>query len=404
MTRRADAPRIVIIFRNDDPSARSDAEHERRVAAVFERHGVRQTLGVVPEMTAGSIHDPAGRDVCPLTPDAPMAGFLREYVQRSGSEVALHGLTHRTSRFSRPSRREYFEFRVHSAAEQESMMRRGTDLLAAALGVRVSTFIPPWNRLDQNTLIACRRTGYTVVSAGPYTPEWEGLVPCGTDTDLQTFPRALERLRAGGRRAVLKVLYHSRSIRTDEEWGALSHAVEAAATAADCEVLTVGDFASRDPDLARASNGAARVIVSAPLPDQPTRGRSAVYRRLLRDALAAAPLKELQARGGEHYQSGDYESASRADRELDTQSRRLLAAARATTAAAALGAGAAAALLLGPRAAALWCAGLAVIVSLAAGAAWIAATSPHTRREIATAALCALGGAAAGVALGWLFR
>ena len=98
------AARVVVIFRNDDPSACSDVEHERKVAAIFDRYGVPQTIGVVPCHAVGDTHDPDGTEARPLESNPAMVQFLREYLARSGSEVALHGYTHRTSRRSQPAR------------------------------------------------------------------------------------------------------------------------------------------------------------------------------------------------------------------------------------------------------------------------------------------------------------
>lgn len=395
--------RVLVVFRNDDPSARSDVEHERRVAAVFERHRLPQTLGVVPEMTAGSIHDPTAGDVCALLPGSAMARFLADYADRSGSEIALHGLTHRTSPLSIPSRREYFEFRVHSAAEQAHMIARGSEVLSAALRRRPTTFIPPWNRLDANTLIACRRTGFAVVSAGPYTAETDGLLPCGTDSDLRSFPRALMRLRDSGRRAVLKVLYHSRSIRTDEDWTALEQAAALAASTPECLVLTIHELAVREADLLRRANRGARGTLAVPAENGPA-ARATIYRRALRDRAIAAPLRAAQVEAAAAYETGDYDGAARAAETLDGCAWRVLAASRIAVTMAAGLAGWLAGTLLGPPAAAGVYAAAVAATALATAWAWKAATAPDTRREIVTAALCSGGGVSAGRLLALLLR
>ena len=186
-------PGVIVVFRNDDPSARSEVTHEARVAAVFERYGVCQTLGVIPCCALGSHHDSTGAGEVEIGGNDEMVAFLRGYAERSGSEIAMHGYSHRANRFSIRRRREFAELRGLGLAEQEDKIRRGTELLVEAFGIRPATFIPPWNRLDANTLEGCARVGYRVVSAGAYTPTWGDMVSIGSNADLTTFPSLLDR-------------------------------------------------------------------------------------------------------------------------------------------------------------------------------------------------------------------
>src|SRR6188474_2526995 len=97
------APRIIVVFRNDDPSALSDLEHERRIFALFEKHGVPQTIGVIPNVSVSPLDDRRCGGEKSLLENPAMIAFLRDYVARSGSEIALHGYTHRPNRFSNPA-------------------------------------------------------------------------------------------------------------------------------------------------------------------------------------------------------------------------------------------------------------------------------------------------------------
>ena len=43
-------PRVIVFFRNNDPSALSDVAHEQAIAAIFERYRVLQTIASFPAM------------------------------------------------------------------------------------------------------------------------------------------------------------------------------------------------------------------------------------------------------------------------------------------------------------------------------------------------------------------
>lgn len=253
--------RAIVVFRNDDPSAMSDVEHEKRVAAIFEKYNVPQVLGVIPNCCEEGFREIRGTRNRPLASNPAMVDFLRQYAARSGSEIALHGYTHRTNRLSIPARREFFEFRDVGLSEQLAWMKAGTEIIESALGVRPTTFIPPWNRLDVDTLAACEQCGYKIVSAGAWTPTRPGLLSLGTDCDLADFPRRLELALKNENTVLLRVLFHSLTIRTDEELRILEAAVRLAANSAHCEALTLSQIAGRFRDQARKANESAMLIV-----------------------------------------------------------------------------------------------------------------------------------------------
>ena len=178
-------PEIIVVFRNDDVSALSDVEHEGAVAEILGKYQCRQTIGVIPWCEMGNWHEPDSRGVMPLGANHALVDFLAQYISESDSEIALHGLTHRTNRFSCPMRREFFEFERLPIQEQVVMIARGTAEIARIFEVRPFTFIPPWNRLDRNTIIACLVSGYRVISAGPYAPTTGDLKSLGMNCNLQ---------------------------------------------------------------------------------------------------------------------------------------------------------------------------------------------------------------------------
>jgi len=306
---RSPKGKLIVVFRNDDPSACSDVEHERRCADMFDRYGLHQTLGVVPLHCKGSHKDRSTRGHVQVDENPRMVEFLREYAARSGSEIALHGCTHRTNRLSRPSRREHYEFEGLDLDEQEEMIARGTKILVESFGTKPSTFIPPWNRLDSNTVLACLRQGYKIISSGPFAPVVDGIVSLGMNCELDTFPSLFEKARTSGNAALLVINYHSPLIRGEEEFALLEGALNLCAHSANTEVLTLAEVVRLYPELVRKSNEAAMNMVPQWQVAGSERSRVVVYRRAMLGLGIRNKLERTYSAAHSLYWQGRYEEA-----------------------------------------------------------------------------------------------
>lgn len=299
------AQRILVIFRNDDPSALSNLAHEREIFGIFERFGAPQTLAVIPKIALTDLHDPAGCGERSLLDNTEMLAFLKDYVLRSGSEVALHGCTHRTNRHSIPSRREYFEFRRLSLTEQEGMIREGTQILERAFGFRPITFVPPWNRMDHNTVEACARQGYKIVSAGPFMATKPGLLSLGVNTDLHRFRDDYQAAKKGRSRVILNILLHSSTL-TEKQKGLLIQALELVSNDDECKAVTIARAAEIAPETAGLVNDAARSF--APLHEVvgSSRAKAWPYVAALRRIFGRDLVGPSEREAEEFYRRGEY--------------------------------------------------------------------------------------------------
>lgn len=386
--------RIIVSFRNDDPSASSNVEHERRIAGLFERYGIPQTIGVIPLCPGRTRHNPYDDIAIPLGSNPEMVAFLRDYVARSGSEIALHGYTHRSNLLSRPSRREYFEFRRLSLSEQSERIRRGIELVENTLGVRPVTFIPPWNRLDMNTIHACAANGIHVVSSGGYSPTVEDIVSYGTNCGTDDLPDLIRQARRRKGQVFLNVLYHSPTTRSDEEIAMLERALESVAGCEDCQALTLREAVQRHREALEIVNEAAINVANQDELFGSIRARAAVYRKLAVAARIPLELQRAYERARILFQDADYEAARGLSREIEKGSRRLVFRSRALV----VVTGMASAMAVEGLFAALALEGSTFVhaaaafsgISAGALAAWHA-TAPDTKREMWTIFLLGAG-------------
>lgn len=385
--------KIVVSFRNDDPSATSELEHERRIAARFEARGFAQTLGIVPWSPGRTHRDPYARFALPLEANPEMVAFLREYLARSGSEIALHGYFHRTHPRSRPWRREYFEFRHLGYPEALRRIRAGLDHIEEVLGVRPRTFIPPWNRLDADTVQACADSGIELISAAEHTPTVAGLVGYGANCGLQELPQRLAQLLCTDTAGTvfLNVLYHSVTTIHPHELDALERALDAVACCPQCEVLPLIEVARRYRREIACANEAARNVTAQDELHGTLRARAVPYRKVVRVLHLPSRLEHDYDLAASHFYAARYEQALALGPAIENGCRRLLRRFRAAAVLAGVGLGVAAvhlAALLGGGDGGgwSWAALLSLpagVLALGAGAAWWA-TAPDSKREIVT--------------------
>jgi hypothetical protein len=329
-----------------------------------------------------------------------MVEFLCEYVARSGSEIALHGCSHQTNRLSRPSRNEFFEFEGLSLDEQEELIAQGTEVLVESIGIKPCTFIPPWNRLDRNTLYACLKHGYKNVSSGPYTPVIGGIQSLGMNCTLATFSSLFEKTRTTDHRVLLIINYHSPRIRTQQDLELLEDAVELAASS-DSEVLTLSETVQRYPELVQRSNEAAMNIVPQWQILHSDRARSAIYERVLRRAGVRNGLTEAYTSDRNLYWQGRYEEAGRLSHLIDRLCKRLLRFGRFTSVAGGVIVGVLVwALLTRYRFSnrIYWYVGILILIAMFGAVSYWHLTNKDAKREIwivtlliTIAAVCAVG-------------
>ena len=142
---------IIVVFRYDDPSAKSDINLERSVIEAFRLHDMRCTFGVIPFVCAGDVHD-SGPQEC-----LPLQGNIADMLASAAREGILEIYSHQANV---PVHGEYSEFAYLDYDDQVRKIEEGRRFLEAELGAKVATFVPPWNTYDANTLVALEQSGF----------------------------------------------------------------------------------------------------------------------------------------------------------------------------------------------------------------------------------------------------
>lgn len=111
-----------VVFRLDDVSASSDHAVEQILFETFFESGIPLTVGAIPFLCDGDVHDPAAEGELPL-PQEKLA-FLAERRARGGLEVAQHGCSHQV----RSGVGYRTEFCGRPVSEQRVVIARGKAL------------------------------------------------------------------------------------------------------------------------------------------------------------------------------------------------------------------------------------------------------------------------------------
>jgi len=150
---------ITVMFRFDDYSSRSSTDLEIKVIDAFQKYNACCTFGVIPFVCTGDVLDAHPQDVVPLT--SVKADILKNAVKAGVLEAALHGYSHQTIR-----ERRFTEFSGLDYNDQVKKIAMGKNYLEEILGTRITTFIPPWNAYDLNTINALKKLDFKSISAG----------------------------------------------------------------------------------------------------------------------------------------------------------------------------------------------------------------------------------------------
>jgi len=153
---------IRVVLRYDDYSSVSSTNLELRLVDILRKYDLPCTFGVVPYAVAGDFHDVSPQSVLPLSDEK--AEILKKASRDGVLEVALHGYSHQTTR--KGSDGGYSEFSGLDIKTQIWRIAQGKKLLEDLTGTQITTFIPPWNKYDFNTLRVLDSLGFKVLSAG----------------------------------------------------------------------------------------------------------------------------------------------------------------------------------------------------------------------------------------------
>lgn len=155
----------TIIIRNDDISALSNLDHEKRIFSIFQKYSVPQIIGVIPYVSenCSTCINQNFHDIRSATEIITYFVALRNI---GLVEIGQHGYRHCSNYLHNMAYNGLSEFSDLPYSEQYEKILLGKTILEAALGQEITIFLPPFNRYDKVTVNVLEDLGFKILSGG----------------------------------------------------------------------------------------------------------------------------------------------------------------------------------------------------------------------------------------------
>jgi peptidoglycan/xylan/chitin deacetylase (PgdA/CDA1 family) len=154
------APQVTIVFRYDDFSSRSATLLEKEIIAAFKQCQACCTFSIIPFVKAVNYLDISPQGVIPLT--AAKAEMVRQAMAAGAMDAAQHGYSHQRESYARDW---YTAYEGLDYDSQLYKIEKGKVFLEKILGTKITTFVPPFNSYDANTLKVLEQLNFQCLSA-----------------------------------------------------------------------------------------------------------------------------------------------------------------------------------------------------------------------------------------------
>jgi len=194
---------MKIAFRFDDFTL-NDSEFYTKLLVVFSKNKIPINLGVIPFDKSGNFIDSlSGQEL----------KQLKKYISENLVEIAVHGYKHKNNL---NDLKLYSEFKDVEYKIQNKWLKEGKQKLENYLNSKITTFIPPWNSYDVNTLRALEQNNFRCISGGNNLrsgPVHKGKIKYipGTFEDLKELEKLINLHR--NKNVYLIVLFHEYSFK-----------------------------------------------------------------------------------------------------------------------------------------------------------------------------------------------
>jgi peptidoglycan/xylan/chitin deacetylase (PgdA/CDA1 family) len=144
-----------VIFREDDVAPNADFAELQAVNQVDINTNVPVVMGIIPHPYA----TPSGNQLIDV--NHTFLEYMRSLTSNHLFQFAQHGYTHQDLG---PSPLGPSEFYGRPYAAQYDAIKQGRNDITQAFGVTPTSFLPPFDKSDNNTLKACQALGFTEYS------------------------------------------------------------------------------------------------------------------------------------------------------------------------------------------------------------------------------------------------
>ncbi len=265
-------PKLSVIFRYDDYSAISPIDDEHKLIEILKERHAKVVFAVTPFICGNDYKNPKKQKLIQLTPEK--IKLLKNAINAGVVEVALHGYSHQNIHTSLP----WSEFAGEKYEIQLAKIKNGKRFLEKALGIPITSFVPPFNTYDVNTCKALSKAGIQLLSASLKGPSCSSVdyLPCTVEPS-QLHAGVEECLTVKSSGQILIALFHPGYFNDSNPsatmtWSQLDDLMGWLSLHNDVRISTFADLADFDRSSSRFETNRNTLMLAKLLP-QPIRNR-----------------------------------------------------------------------------------------------------------------------------------
>lgn len=233
--------KVYVVFRNDDLSFYSDLKHESDLIRLFAKYNASPLFAIIPKLNNNHY----------FFENQPLVDSLLVWKDHGLFVPAMHGFTHIFNKLG--------EFKRLSFKDQDSLMGAAQTAFKTVFDTRI-LFCPPWNQLDDNTVLACLSNDISRISGFRGIPVHDSIVAFNATLnlfkgDLPSFQEMLEGNDVPIKNSILVILYHSSyDFTSDNKLPELESILIELSRKYHCEFADMDQLINRYPEYLRYIN------------------------------------------------------------------------------------------------------------------------------------------------------
>ena len=132
----------TIIIRNDDISALSNLDHEKRIFSIFRKYNIPQVIGVIPYVSE-NCSTCINQEFQDIRSVPEIISYFSELRDNGIIEIGQHGYQHCSNYLHEMAYNGLSEFSDLPYSEQFDKISSGKTILESTFNQEISIFLPP---------------------------------------------------------------------------------------------------------------------------------------------------------------------------------------------------------------------------------------------------------------------
>lgn len=230
----------TIIIRNDDISALSSLDHEKRIFSIFKKYNIPQVIGVIPYVSE-NCSTCIGQNFHSIDSAPHIISYFSELRNNDLVEIGQHGYQHCSNYLHDMAYNNLSEFADLSYSEQYKKIYNGKIILESTFNQEVTIFLPPYNHYDKTTVNVLDNLGFLILSGGSGINDSCKLSIINRNASFSEVNEYLASDKSG-LPPYFFVMYHSYELKSDKDFQLLDSTLQSTINNPNIRFSTLTEF------------------------------------------------------------------------------------------------------------------------------------------------------------------